>query len=285
MNIFRNKLFIGLICILIGVTVAFFAIPGVVEREVATAKVYVAAQTISAGDFITEAQVEEKVIPASLAPANKVDETAAIGKRAVSVIYGGDIITTDKITETYVPLDTYSIATDKGKMVMSISANNLPASVAARILPGDVVTVLALPTNRSTAQTPSGLTPGGNVPEQTEEVVVNEEGEVIANETPTLTPASKTPQTISYPELENLEVAAIVTSTGTNASVKEELTAEEENKIPTTISFYVTKEQALRLAELERYGNAYIVFKARGNSAYGFIPETEKVLILDDVNY
>lgn len=289
MKIFRNKLFIGLLCILIGVLVAFFAIPGVIDRETETAEIYTAATKIDAGAFITEAHLTKVEVPVRLAPSDKLDPAQAVGKRALSVIYAGDTITADKVTDTYVPLDTYSIATEKGKMVMSISARNLPASVAARIKPGDVVSVLALPLSR-VSQVPSGLTPvQSQQPVQTEddvEVEENEQGEMIAEETETqLTPATQKPQTIQYPELQYMEVAAVVANTGANASVKEQPGAEESNVLPTTISFYVSQDQALRLAELERNGNAYIVFVARGESAYEFIPEAEKVLVLASIDY
>ncbi len=306
MKIFRNKLLIGLLCILIGILVAFFAIPGAVNRETETAEIYVAAAEIEAGTYITDAHLKKVEVPASLAPSDKLDPAQAVGKRAASVIYAGDALTSGKVTDTYIPLDTYSIATDKGKLVMSISAKNLSSSAAARIQPGDVVSVLALPlsTGSQSSSNDTNLTPiekektAQSETETAEQETDEEQSEnksSIDEEKKSTSPVepekeqlpliTEKPKTVLYPELQYLEVAAVVASSGANATVKEELDEEDANELPTTISFYVNLDQALRLAELERNSNAYIVFVARGSKAYEFIPKEEKVLVLDDIVY
>ena len=322
MKIFKNKAVVGLLCILVGVLVAFIAIPGVIAKETALAVVYTASEYVEPGKFITDDMFVKQEIPAALAPENAAGLDNILGKRAVSVIYPADIFTTAKLTGTYIPLDTYSLAAEKNKMVMSISARNLPAAAAARILPGDVVSILALPATRTSNQTQTvvpGLKPVDTqklpaseldkldkeepIADQTDDgdIVVDEGSQGAAQvdeldskidlvyqehdeQDESLPGVLDKPATIQYPELQYLEVAAIVANTGINASVKSELKEDESNILPSTISFYVNEEQALRLAELERNGTTYIVFVARGTAANEYIPVEDKVLNLDNIS-
>lgn len=290
MKLFRNKLFVGLLCIIAGLAVVFLAVPAVVGQQEKTEVVYQAAEDIVAGTIIDANMLKKVDVPAALAPENKANPETSIGLKAISAIYKGDTITADKITANYVPADTYSIATEKGKMVMSISIKNLSVVAAARIQPGDVVTVLALPQARGAQSNSSGVDPqqeigtGVQVEDQTGETEQQEQTEVVdTNPNPETENSYEETRSVIYPELKYLEVAAVVASKGNNAQVKEELGEKEENALPTTVSFYVTEEQALRLAELEKDGTAYVAFVARGKAALDFIPNGEKVLMLEDM--
>jgi hypothetical protein len=79
--------------------------------------------------------------------------------------------------------------------------------------------------------------------------------------------------TVIYPELQYVEVCMVITSDGANASVEANPGDDEENSLPVTVSFYVSQEQALRLAELEQQGTIYMAFVARGEDVTQYISD------------
>ena len=65
----------------------------------------------------------------------------------------------------------------------------------------------------------------------------------------------------------------VITSDGANARVEANPGDDEENSLPVTVSFYVSQEQALRLAELEQQGTIYLTFVARGEDVAQYISD------------
>ncbi len=70
----------------------------------------------------------------------------------------------------------------------------------------------------------------------------------------------------------------VTTNQGEDATVEADPDDDEENSLPVTVSFYVSQEQALRLAELEQEGTIYLAFVARGADAAQYIPDEDRVL-------
>jgi pilus assembly protein CpaB len=292
MKILRNRLFIGLLCVVLSIVFVFVAAPAVTSAQNKRTEVCQAVEDIAAGATLTSEMLRTTNIPVSMAPENAIKAEDCIGKRAVSAIWTGDIMTSSKLAEGFTPEDTYSLATAKQKMVISITMKNLSVMAAARIQPGDVVTVMALPNSRygsnsgtGTADS-TGLSTGATAePEETEETPDDETSdyeETTEPVAPMPEPVDITeiePSVVIYPELKYMEIAAIVARQGQNAKVDTEPGEDEENSLPVTVSFYATEQQAMRLAELEKNGTAYIAFVARGEQAFAFIPEIEKVLI------
>lgn len=288
MKLLRNKRIIGLMCVLLALAIVFLAAPAVTREQTKTAEVVTAVTNIEAGTAIDADMIKTVSIPASIVPSNATNETASIGKYANSTIWAGDIITAAKFTDMNIQEDTYALATAKGKMVVSVTVKNLSVMAAARIKAGDIVTVMALldgtygnNTNGvNTGIATSATTPVPPAEEQPSET--SEESTELAP-VPTPTPIKDVreiePTVVIYPELQYMEIAAIVASEGENAKVDMELNKDEKNAVPVTISFYATEEQARRLAELEMNGTIYIAFVARGEESYAFIPIAEKVLL------
>ena len=85
-------------------------------------------------------------------------------------------------------------------------------------------------------------------------------------------------QTVIPDELRYLEVCKVTSSDGTDALVNAAKDPEQPNRLPATVTFYATEEQALKLAEVEQNGELHIVFLARGDGADVYIPREQRVL-------
>ena len=271
MKILRNKLLIGLLCIALGLAVVLVAAPAVVSEQTNTTQVCTAIVNIEPGTALTADMLKTIRMPADLAPSDAtVQASSSIGQYATTKIWAGDVITAAKLTDG--PLaqdDSYALATAKGKMVVSVTVKNLSVMAAARIQSGDVVMVMALMDSRNSNSDNVDNTGIVTAADEDEPFILPEKEDITKTE----------PSVVIYPELKYMEIAAIVASSGEDAKVSAELSDKEKNNVPVTISFYVTEEQAKRLADLEKNGTIYIAFVARGEEAYAFIPQTEKVLL------
>jgi len=289
MKLLRNKKIIGLICIALSIAVVFLAAPAVASEQTKTTEVCTANLNIDAGTMITKDMLNTVRMPASIAPDDALILTTSVGKYTTGLIWAGDVITASKLTDTNVQKDTYALATAKGKMVVAVTVKNLSVMAAARLQPGDVVTVMALMDSMSSNDTNvdnTGIaTTEGTEPTESAEAepvdASTAEGAEPAATAEIIDVAEIEPSVVIYPELKYMEIAAIVAKEGVNAKVNAELGEDEENEVPVTISFYATEEQARRLAELEKNGTIYIGFVARNDEAFAFIPEAEKVLLPD----
>ena len=289
MKILRNKKFIGLLCVALSLVIVFLAAPAVANEQTKTTEVCTANQNIDAGTIITKDMLSTVHMPANIAPGDATVRSTSVGKYATGLIWAGDVITVSKLTDTNVHEDTYALATAKGKMVVSVTVKNLSVMAAARLQPGDVVTVMALLDSMNDRNANVDST-GIATTEETEPTESSEAEPEDASMSEGVEPTAIVeikdvteiePSVVIYPELKYMEIAAIVAKEGVNAKVNAELGEDEENEVPITISFYATEEQARRLAELEKNGTAYIAFVARGEDTFTFIPEAEKILIPD----
>jgi pilus assembly protein CpaB len=141
--------------------------------------------------------------------------------------------------------------------VISITLPSLASGVSGKLQPGDVVTVMAIMKN--------------GTPDQSLSI----ESENSDND------SFQAPQTVIYPELQYVEVCAVSSSDGSDAEVEAEPTSNEKNKLPATITLYVTEEQALRLTDLEQKAVIHLAFVARGRDTALFIPDARRILNME----
>ncbi len=250
MKFLKNRFVIGTLCIIAALLIAFFAIP-TLQNNIHGA--YISAvrmkQSAEAGTRLTAEMVETVSVPEKLVEGGISDISSVVGQYATDDLYTGDYLTTTKLSSTLAEQNSFPAGTAKGKLVVSVTLPSLASGVSGRLLPGDVVTVMAV--SDDTTET-LGLEPA----DTTDETTYN-------------TAAS----TIIYPELQYVEVCMVTTSDGANASVEANPGDDEENSLPVTVSFYVRQEQALRLAELEQQGTIYLVFVARGEDVTQYISD------------
>ena len=249
MKILRNKLFLGVLCILIGLLVGFVAIPAFQQHEQSeTVQAVRLKVPVQAGGQITADMLEVIGIPPKLVPGSVPDTASAVGRYAIADLFAGDYLTAAKTAGALPDGVSFSAGMSEGKRAVSITLPSLAAGISGHLLPGDLVTVMAVPKSATTRSL--GIDPD------------------TANEAePAVTP-------IIYPELKYVEVCMTTTADGSDAQVVAHPEDEEKNQLPATVSFYVTQAQALRLAELEQQGTIHLAFVARGKDRAQYVTDT-----------
>lgn len=256
MKLLKNKFVIGTLCILLALAFSFIALPKLIgSSESETVSVLRMKQTVKAETQITANMVESVSVPKNVVQ-NGISESAkAVGQYAATALYAGDYLTAEKLTVTLAEQNLFSAGEAKSKTVVSVTLPSLASGVSGRLLPGDIVTVIAIP--KGTVNQTLGVEPG-----DTTEITVS--GAYID------------------PALEYIEVCMVTTSDGADASVTAQPDKEKKNTLPVTVSFYATREQALRLAELEQTGTIHLAFVARGEGVSQYVPS--RVLVGTEVD-
>jgi len=251
MKIFKNRVFLGILCIIAGLVAGFVILPAFTNNTAETRPVPVMKMAVQTGTQLTADMITTQELPKSAFPGAVANPFDAVGKYAIADLFAGDVLTGAKLSSSLEAMDAMAAASEKGKQVVSVTLPNLAAGVSGRLLPGDIVAVMATAKN---ANQSLGLDPDTDTTAQTAKTVV-------------------------VPGLEALEVCMVTTNAAADAHVSARPSEGEKNEPPVTVSFYVTPEQALRLAELEQSSVIHLAFVARGESSAVYIPEEGKVLV------
>lgn len=248
MKLLRSKFTIGILCIIFALLLGFVALPALTGSGVSeTVSVLRMKQTVNVGTQITTDMVEAISVPEALITNGIHDTESAVGKYVTAELFAGDYLTAEKLTATLSEQSVFAAGEAKGKMVVSITLPSLASGVSGRLLPGDIVAVIAIP--QGTVNQTLGIEPESSV-EKTQ------------------------PGAYIDPLLEYIEVCMVTTNDGTAASVKAQPEEDKNNTLPVTISFYVTEEQALKLAELEQSGSIHLAFVARGDVVSEYVKDS-----------
>jgi pilus assembly protein CpaB len=194
-------------------------------------------------------------VPGNLVQNSISEQSKAVGQYAATNLYAGDYLTAEKLTDTLAEQSVFSAGEAKGKKVVSITLPSLASGVSGRLLPGDIVSVIAIP--QSAINQTLGVEP-----EDSDE--------------------AKTSGAYIDPVLAYIEVCMVTTNDGADAFVEAQPDGDTKNTLPVTVSFYVTEEQALKLAELEQTGTIHLAFVARGNTASEYV--SDSVLVGTEVD-
>lgn len=245
MKLFKNRYVIGILCIITALLIVFFAVPALQSSNQGE---YVSAvrikQPIEAGTQITAEMLETVKVPKKLINGGISDASLAIGQCTAADLYAGDYLTAQKLSGSSAEHSSFPAGTAKGKIVVSVTLPTLASGVSGHLLPGDVVTVMAMP--KGSVNQSLGLEPDTGETELSNAII--------------------------HPELKYLEVCMVTASDGSDASVEAKLEDGIKNNLPVTVSFYATPEQALLLAELENNSIMHLAFVARGQSVTQYIP-------------
>ena len=265
MKILRNKFLIGILCIVIGVTVGFVLLPGSQDADINMTRVVRLRQDVKAGAKLEEAMMEIATIPAESVPEGASSTLESFLNRYASTpLYKGDVLTAAKVRDTLV--DPVAAAAAKGKQLVSVTVPSLSAGVSGTLQPGDVVSIMV-----TSKVTQFNQNLGLLAPAEDSEDEPLQSGGLISSVT-------RESQTYIPEELRYLEVCKVSSSDGTDALVNGDKNKDEPNRLPVTITFYATGEQALKLAEVEQNGEIHVTFLARGDAADAYIPRAERVL-------
>ncbi len=253
MKIFKNKLVIGILCILVGLAVGFLALPKVAERQNEEITIVKAKTFIQQGTEITSDMLDTVTVTADVIQ-NGIEQTEKIkGRYAVTDIYEDDFFTQDKISDMVTSENLLQLASAKGKQVVSITLPSLASSVSGRLQSGDVVTIMTTSKNTNL------------------DMALEPDAEYESSEN----------NTYIISELKYLEVCTLTTVNAADARVESHPVDGEQNELPVTISFFVSEKQALKLAEIEQNTQIHIAFVARGIITSQYIADEDRVLNTD----
>jgi len=284
-KIIRNKTIIGIFCILIGLAVGFVLLPKAQEQQEAIVQAVRVRQDVAAGMKIESSMLEVVMVPERAVPSGSVSTADFFLSRYAAIpLKAGDYMTRVKVRDTLV--DPVAAAAAKGKQLVSITLPNFAAGVAGSLMPGDVVAIMVTTQEMQTQE--YGINPYVPIArdpddddEEEDEASIDDDwwwADPDVNYYQPVTISTQMVKVTAIPEeLKYLEVCKTTASDGTDAVVNR-AKVEEGNRLPTTITFYVTESQALKLAALEQDGKIHITFLARGKDADVYIPASERVL-------
>lgn len=232
MKILKNRLVIGMICIILAVAIGFFAVPVLVSVTNQKVPVIVAADNIAAGTKITEDMLRTFEMFSSDIPSGAdLKYSEVVGQYALIDIMESDVMFRGKFTSEFPYEDEVLYNIPVGQYAVAVTVDNLAENVAGKIRPGDVVTLL-----------------------------VSVQGQRTPDE---IHPAE------TFPELMYMEVLSATTSEGSDLvrQEKTELNTENKEELPSVITLLCNLEQAKMLAGFENGDKIHLALTARSGSA------------------
>lgn len=158
MRIFKNRLVIGVICILLAFLIGFVLVPLVAKSSNKTISVIVANTDIPAGTKIENKMVKQvKISKKGMSDKiiNSLDK--AIGKYTTDKIVSDEIILKTKISEQLPFADPALYNLDNNTFAITISVKSLAASLGGKLQEGDIITVMINPKDSKEFETTKAI--------------------------------------------------------------------------------------------------------------------------------
>lgn len=204
MNKLKNRTFLGILCIVLALILAFLVAPFITKLSAKTVKIVKVTRDVPRGHVITAADVEESSVGATGLPDNVVkDKSKVIGTYATTDLKKGDFILPSKFTDDSSNATDVFYSLDGTKQAISVSIASFAGGLSGKLENGDVVRVIYYEGNKS--EMPVELTYVRVVTTTTaegidrDEVVKNEDGTVELPSTVTLlVNADQAKQLVNY---------------------------------------------------------------------------------------
>lgn len=147
--IFKNKLFIGAICLLLAAVIAFVLLPRLYKAQSSTAQVVTLKATVEQGTEITENMLSVTEVGAYGLPNGVVtDKTSIVGLAAGSTLYAGEYLWRDRFVSVS---DYQNNGTDPkleiGSYLLTIKFPSTSAGLAGVLRGNSVVDVYSFSEN------------------------------------------------------------------------------------------------------------------------------------------
>jgi pilus assembly protein CpaB len=278
MKLFRNRFLIGLLCIGLGLAVSLLAIPKLTQERAPDMVTALRLKAdIPAGEQIDADMLEAIAVDKNSIPDSVIASPESVtGQFAVADLFAGDYLTSAKVRTQHDNLDYLKTATDKGLRLVSITLPSLAAGVSGKVLPGDVISIMALMKTQNTDASQT-LDPELISDSDDQSSVSSDSSDNTAKPSGQY----KTDMQI-FPELRYLEVFSLSASDGAEASVSSQPEDEEKNMLPVTLTVFATEQQALLLADLESNAIIHISRVAGSDQAATFI-DSERIVMSQEV--
>ncbi len=227
---FRNKLFLSLLCICISVLFAFVIAPKYETYINKTVEVVVLNRNIPVNMLISESTVTTRSMRLADIPSEAItDKSQVIGQYTGVPIFKDDFITKEKLVSQ--KSENSYLVQLKGEMTaVAISVPSLASALAGQIRPGDIVSVVAF--------------------NQREKLMIRFQELVL----------------LEVADVVNADGQSIYQSTRSPfAAVASAVT--KKDSVPSSVVLLCTLDQALKLVEIENQGTIHLIFRGRGETA------------------
>lgn len=144
MQIFKNRIVIGVACIIMSLIICFAVTPLFNQSISEKARIVRVAREIKKGDEITAAHVEVVEVGGYNLPEDVVRNTeTAIGRYASADFAPGDYIIASKIADEPAAENAYLYSLNGEKQAMSVTVKSFASGLSGKLQSGDIVSVIA----------------------------------------------------------------------------------------------------------------------------------------------
>ena len=145
MRILKNRLAVGIMCIVLSLAVGFIGIPLMNAGSNEKVQVVMLKTDVAKGVRLTSEMLEVVPIVKDNLPegiAKKKDEVN--GLYAVSDMVKGEFIFSKKVSKAPAQDNEYLYSLPEGKMALSVTIRSLAAGLSGKLMPKDVVTIFSV---------------------------------------------------------------------------------------------------------------------------------------------
>lgn len=143
-KVFKNRVVLGLICIIVALVVCFGLTPMFNDALTSTVEVVRVNAEIKKGDQVTAKMVTTVEVGGYNLPSNVVCRMEdVVGKYANADLYKGDYILASKLSETPQLKNGYLAGLDGSNLAMSITIKSFAAGLSGKLERGDIVSLIA----------------------------------------------------------------------------------------------------------------------------------------------
>ena len=144
MNFMKNRIIIGISCIVLSLVVCFCITPLFNKSISQKTEIVRVTKEIKAGDEITKDMVQILEVGGYNLPENIIKvKDAVIGTYAVADLSVGDYILNTKVSEMPVYENTYLYNLDGTKQAISLTLKTFASGLSGKLQSGDIVSVIA----------------------------------------------------------------------------------------------------------------------------------------------
>ena len=144
MSIFKNRVVVGVLCILLSLLICFGLTPFFTKSISQKAEIVRVIQPIRAGDEITKNMVRIVEVGEFGLPDDVLrQQENVLGKYATADLAVGDYIINSKLADTPAAENAYLYSLDGTKQAMSITIKSFSTGLSGKLQSGDIVSVVA----------------------------------------------------------------------------------------------------------------------------------------------
>lgn len=241
MKFLKNRLAVGISCIVMSLLIGLVGIPLMTSSRNEKIDVVRLKTDIVKGQQLKEEMLEKVLVDrASLPQGIARDRKDVAGLYAAYDMVSGEYIFSKKVSSEPAWKNEYLYTLPQDKMAVSVTIRSFAAGLSGKLLPQDIVTLFSV-------EEASGI-----------------QGQVSVGR------LAADIRSLVYPELQYVEVLSVTTASGNDMEKREiaedsKKEGEASSSLPVAVTLLVNRKQAERLTVLEKKGGIHIGLVSRGN--------------------